>query len=75
MMTVNPALTIKSTMTSDTQESIITFTGGSDEMLRIAKDGFYIRGKRVNQDDKEAELVYNTFHQWLTWVTLNRDYK
>jgi hypothetical protein len=74
-MTVNPALTIKSTMTSDTQESIITFTGGSDEMLRIAKDGFYIRGKRVNQDDKEAELVYNTFHQWLTWVTLNRDYK
>lgn len=75
MMTVNPVLTIKSTMTSDTQESIITFTGGSDEMLRIAKDGFYIRGKRVNQDDKEAELVYNTFHQWLTWATLNRDYK
>ena len=75
MMTVNPALTIKSTMTSDTQESIITFTGGSDEMLRIAKDGFYIRGKRVNQDDKEAEIVYNTFHQWLTWATLNRDYK
>ena len=75
MMTVNPALTIKSTMTSNTQESIITFTGGSDEMLRIAKDGFYIRGKRVNQDDKEAELVYNTFHQWLTWATLNRDYK
>ncbi len=62
-------------MTSDTQDSIITFTGGSDEMLRIAKDGFYIRGKRVNQDDKEAELVYNTFHQWLTWATLNRDYK
>ena len=75
MMTINPSLTLKSTMTNDTQESVITFTGGSDEMLRIAKDGFYIRGKRVNQDDKEAELVYNTFHQWLTWATLNRDYK
>ena len=75
MMTVKPALTIKSTMTADAMNSIITFTGGSDEMLRIAKDGFYIRGKRVNQDDKEAELVYNTFHQWLTWATLNRDYK
>ena len=75
MMTVNPSLTMKSTMTADTQESVITFTGGASEMLRIAKDGFYIRGKRVNQDDKEAELVYNTFHQWLTWVTLNRDYK
>ena len=75
MMTINPSLTLKSTMTNDTQESVITFTGGSDEMLRIAKDGFYIRGKRVKQDDKEAELVYNTFHQWLTWATLNRDYK
>jgi hypothetical protein len=75
MMTVNPALTIKSTMTADAMNSIITFTGGSDEMLRISKDGFYIRGKRVPQDDKEAELVYNTFHKWLTWAALNRDYK
>jgi hypothetical protein len=75
MMTVNPSLTMKSTMTADTQESVITFTGGASEMLRIAKDGFYIRGKRVNQDEKEAEKVYNTFHQWLTWATLNRDYK
>ena len=75
MMTVNPSLTMKSILTAGTQESTITFTGGSDEMLRIAKDGFYIRGKRVNQDEKEAEKVYNTFHQWLTWATLNRDYK
>jgi len=66
---------MKSTMTAGTQESTITFTGGASEMLRISKDGFYIRGKRVKQDDKEAELVYNTFHQWLTWATLNRDYK
>ncbi len=74
-MTVNPVLTMKSKMTSDTQESTITFTDGTSEMLRVQKDGFYIRGKRVKQDDKEAELVYNTFHQWLTWATLNRDYK
>jgi len=75
MMTINPVLTMKSKMTSDTQESTITFTDGTSEMLRVQKDGFYIRGKRVKQDDKEAELVYNTFHQWLTWATLNRDYK
>ena len=75
MMTVNPSLTMKSTLSDETQESAITFTGGTSEMLRVAKDGFYIRGIRVNQDDKEAELVYNTFHQWLTWATLNRDYK
>ena len=75
MMTVNPSLTMKSTLSAETQESIITFSGGTSEMLRIAKDGFYIRGIRVNQDEKEAELVYNTFHQWLTWATLNRNYK
>ena len=75
MMTVNSSLTIKASMTSDTEESTISFRGGSEEMLRVARDGFYIRGKRVNQDEKEAEIVYNTFHQWLTWATLNRDYK
>ena len=75
MMTVNPSLTMKSTLSADTEESTISFRGGTSEMLRVAKDGFYIRGIRVNQDEKEAELVYNTFHQWLTWATLNRDYK
>lgn len=49
-------------MTTDTQEPTIIFTSGTSKMLRIAKDKFY----RVNQDDKEAELVYNKFHQWLT---------
>ena len=73
-MTTNPSLTIKSTLTADTEENTISFRGSSEEMLRIAKDGFYVRGKRVNQDDKEAELVYNTFHQWLTWATINRTY-
>jgi len=52
----------------------ITFKSDSTEMLRIAKDGFYIRGVRINQDDKESEIVYNAFHRWLTWATLNKDY-
>jgi hypothetical protein len=62
-------------VTSDIENNTITLNANSTEMLRVAKDGFYVRGKRVNQDDKEAEIVYNTFHQWLTWATLNRDYK
>jgi hypothetical protein len=57
------------------QESTITLNTATTEMLRVAKDGFYVRGKRVNQDDREAEIVYNAFHQWLTWATLNRDFK
>jgi hypothetical protein len=70
-MTVNPSLTVKSTMTADNQDSTITFTGGADEMLRISKDGFYIRGKRVPQDDKEALVVYNAFKAWMMWAKLN----
>ena len=58
---------------SETTSNISLFTG-SDEMLRVAKDGFYVRGVRVNQDAQEAEKVYNAFHQWLTWATLNRTY-
>ena len=55
----------------------VTFYSGEnlkDEMLRITKDGFYVRGVKVPQDEREAESVYKTFHQWLTWATLNRTY-
>ena len=66
-------------MLEDTKMSIdnssnITLTANSSEMLRIAKDGFYVRGIKIKQDEKEAEKVYNAFHQWLTWATLNRTY-
>jgi hypothetical protein len=44
------------------------------EMLRIAEDGFYVRGVKIEQDEKEAQTVYKAFHQWLTWATLNRNY-
>jgi len=55
-------------------ESDITFHVGTGELMRIEKNGFYVRGIRVPQDEKEAEKVYNAFHQWLTWATLNRTY-
>jgi len=45
---------------------------GNDEMLRIAEDGFYVRGKKIPQDDKEAETVYNAFKQWLAWANLQQ---
>ena len=61
-------------ITKDILDTNITLFTGTDEMLRVAKDGFYVRGIRVPQDDKEAEKVYNAFHQWLTWATLNRNY-
>ena len=55
-------------------DNSITLNSNKSEMLRVAKDGFYIRGVKLEQDDKEAEKVYNAFHQWLTWATLTRNY-
>jgi hypothetical protein len=48
---------------------------GGEEMLRVTSDGFWVRGKQVNQDDTEAETVYNAFKAWMIWAQLNRDYK
>ena len=50
----------------------ISCWAGGTEMLRVAQDGFYVRGERVPADDKEAEIVYNAFKQFLTWAELNR---
>ena len=39
---------------------------------RLKEDGFWVRGVKVAQDDKEAEIVYNAFKQWMMWSELNR---
>ena len=67
----NPVLSIRN---EENTPSNICLHTGQTEMLRVSKDGFYVRGVRVPQDEKEAEKVYNAFHQWLTWATLNRTY-
>lgn len=50
--------------------STYSAAAGNCEMLRIAPDGFYVRGVKVPVDDKEALTVYNSFHQWLAWAQL-----
>jgi hypothetical protein len=54
--------------------SIIFNIGAADEMLRVTKDGFYVRGVRVPADDREAETVYNAFKEFLTYHALARSY-
>lgn len=49
----------------------IKLNGGGEEMLRVAQDGFYVRGVRVEADEKEAQAVYNAFKQWMTYAILN----
>jgi hypothetical protein len=51
----------------------ITCNVGSTEMLRVAEDGFYVRGIRVDADDKEAATVYNAFKEFLVWNRLHRE--
>ncbi len=50
----------------------LTMVAGGVEMLRVAKDGFYVRGVKVPADEKEAETVYNAFKHYLVWAELNR---
>ena len=57
----------------DPDAGITMNAAGGDEMIRVTKNGFYVRGKKVNQDDKEAEIVYNAFKQWLSWAQLQRN--
>ena len=49
----------------------ISLTAAGDEMLRVAKDGFYVRGVRVEADAKEAKAVYEAFKSWMTYAILN----
>jgi len=68
---LNPTISIR----EDTPPNSIVLNGGGNvEMLRVAKDGFYVRGEKVPVDDKEAETVYNAFLQWMSYMALTRTY-
>jgi hypothetical protein len=51
----------------------ITMMTGNTEMLRVAEDGFYVRGVRVEADHKEAATVYTAFKEFLVWSRLSRE--
>jgi hypothetical protein len=53
----------------------INLTAGGGEMLRVAKDGFYVRGVKVEADAKEAKAVYEAFKSWMTYAILNGEIK
>ena len=57
----------------DAKPNNITMISGGAEMLRVAEDGFYVRGKKVPVDDKEAATVYNAFKEFLVWSRLSRE--
>jgi hypothetical protein len=63
-------LSISPELTSN--QNSLTLIAGNTEMLRVSPNGFYVRGVKVPEDDKEAERVYNAFKQFLVWAELNR---
>ena len=67
-----PNATIGVSPEYESYRNSLTMIAGGSEMLRVAQDGFYVRGKKVPADDKEAETVYNAFKQFLVWAELNR---
>ncbi len=64
----DPVLTVN----GPDQPNAITFLCSGDEMLRCSDKGFWVRGKKVRQSDREAEIVYNSFKQWLAYQQLAR---
>lgn len=46
-------------------ESNVTFVAQSVEMLRITRDGFFVRGVKVEQGEGEAQAVYEAFMTWM----------
>lgn len=57
---------------ADERKNTITCLAAGEEMLRVGPDGFWVRGVKVPQDDKEAQIVYNAFKEWMTWSQLTR---
>ena len=60
-------------LTTDPNHNTITFKCGDSQILKIAEDGFYVRGVKAPVDDKESLAVYNAFTHWLNWQILNKD--
>lgn len=68
----SPVLSISSPP-KDGQGANITFYTNQEEMLKVAADGFYVRGKKLDIDDNEAASVYKAFREFLIWSALTRD--
>jgi len=60
-------------VTAPPQNNII-FHSNKSEILRVAEDGFYVRGVKVPVDDNEAAAVYKAFKSFLVHHALTKEY-
>lgn len=54
------------------ESNTVTFFCNGNEMIKVAPDGFYVRGSKAPVSDNEALTVYQAFKEWLTWQNLTR---
>jgi hypothetical protein len=66
--TPDPVLTIS----GPEQPNAVVFFSAGVEVLKCSHKGFWVRGQLVEQDDKEAQTVYNSFKEWLAWQQLSK---
>ena len=59
-------------VTAPPQNNIVFHTGQS-EMMKVTEDGFYVRGVKVDADEKEAAAVYKAFKAFLVHHALTRN--
>jgi hypothetical protein len=63
----DPALTVSAPPGNN-----IVFHTGISEILKVAEDGFYVRGVKIPVDDDEAAAVYKAFKEFLVYHALTR---
>lgn len=55
------------------EENAVTFIVKGTEMLKVQEDGFYVRGQKIQVNDKEGEEVFSALKEFLVWQRLNRE--
>ena len=69
---VNDLQTYSISSNEPIRENNVTMVAGGVEMLKVAEDGFYVRGEKVPADENEAKIVYEAFKAFLMWAELHR---
>lgn len=63
------------TLRNETPNNSITCSAGGVDMLKVSPEGFWVRGIKVEQDEQEAQAVYEGFKAWMMWAQMTRDYR
>lgn len=72
-MDIKSDVTLGKSQLEEGVEASITFTIKDKEILRIADNGFCVRGVKLAINENEAASVYKAFREFLIWSALVRN--